>query len=179
MRREAKVTLLKAYCISLPCDTTLWTRIVFTRLLFLLRVLFHLRWMTELNNVSASSYVWSSVKFSTKTLEMLGQAFGEHSLGWTVVFEWHSRLKTGRVSVEDDERSGWPSISKTTENVEKLRELIHKDRHRTIHELADTVGISYCVCQEILTEFLNMHRTAPSSRQCTHPHVPENHRVCD
>jgi hypothetical protein len=58
------------------------------------------------------------------------------------------------VSVEDDECSGRPSTSKTTENVEKIRELIHEDRRRTIHELADTVGISYGVFQEILTEKL-------------------------
>jgi hypothetical protein len=43
-----------------------------------------------------------------------------------------------------------------TENVEKIQELIHKDHHQTIHELADTTGISYGVCQEILTENLNM-----------------------
>jgi hypothetical protein len=64
------------------------------------------------------------------------------------------------VSVEDDERSGQPSTSKTTENVEKIWELIHKDCRWTIHELADTVGISYGVCQEILTENLNMCRIA-------------------
>jgi hypothetical protein len=33
-------------------------------------------------------------------------------------------------------------------------------RRRTIHELADTVGISYGVCQEILIENLNMRRIA-------------------
>jgi bacterioferritin-associated ferredoxin len=64
------------------------------------------------------------------------------------------------VSVEDDERSGRPRISKTTGNVEKIRELIHEDRRRTIHKLADTVGISCGVCQEILTENLNMRRIA-------------------
>jgi hypothetical protein len=63
------------------------------------------------------------------------------------------------VSVEDDECSGRPSSSITTENVEKIRELIHKDR-RTIHELADTAGINYGVCQEILTENLNIRHTA-------------------
>jgi hypothetical protein len=47
-----------------------------------------------------------------------------------------------------------------TENVEKCRELIHEDRRRTIHELADTVGLSYGVCQGILTENLNMCRIA-------------------
>jgi hypothetical protein len=83
------------------------------------------------------------------------EAFGEYSLRWTVVFEWHSCFKAGRGSVEDDEHSGRPSTIKTTENVEKIRELIH--------ELADTVGISYGVCQEILTKNLNMRCIAPSS----------------
>jgi hypothetical protein len=42
-------------------------------------------------------------KSVTKTLETLCEDFGEHSLRRTVVFEWHSRLKAGQVSVEDDE----------------------------------------------------------------------------
>jgi hypothetical protein len=36
---------------------------------------------------------------------MILEAFGEYSLSRTVVFEWHSRFKAGRVSVEDDEAS--------------------------------------------------------------------------
>jgi hypothetical protein len=39
-----------------------------------------------------------SVKLSistTETLEMLHEAFGEHSLSWTAVFEWHSCFKAG------------------------------------------------------------------------------------
>jgi hypothetical protein len=59
-------------------------------------------------------------KSAVETLEMLYEAFEEHSLSWTAVFEWHSRFKAGRVSVEDDERSGRRSISKMTENVEKI-----------------------------------------------------------
>jgi hypothetical protein len=38
-----------------------------------------------------------------------------------VVFEWHSRFKAGRVSVEDDERSGRPNTSKMTENVKNSK----------------------------------------------------------
>jgi hypothetical protein len=69
-------------------------------------------------------------KSATETLEMLREAFGEHSLCWTAVFEWHSRFKADQVSGEDDERWGRPSTSKTTENVEKIRELIHEERRR-------------------------------------------------
>jgi hypothetical protein len=55
-------------------------------------------------------------KSATETIEMLCEAF-----------EWHSHFKASQVSVEDDERSRHPSISKTTENVENISELIHED----------------------------------------------------
>jgi hypothetical protein len=54
-----------------------------------------------------------------ETLEILREVFEEHSLSETAVFEWHSRFKAGRVSVED-ESSGRPSTSKMTEDVENI-----------------------------------------------------------
>jgi hypothetical protein len=59
-------------------------------------------------------------KSTAETLKMLCEAFGEHSLSQTVVFEWHSRLKAGRVSVEDDKCSGRPSTTKMTDKIEKI-----------------------------------------------------------
>jgi hypothetical protein len=50
-------------------------------------------------------------KSTTENLEMLCEAFGEHSLSRTAVFEWHSRFKADQVSVEDDKRSGRLSTS--------------------------------------------------------------------
>jgi hypothetical protein len=73
------------------------------------------------------------------------------------------------VSVEDEKCSGWPSTSKTTDNVEKIWELIHEDRHQTIHKLTGILGISYGVCQEVVTENLNMQRIAISSGQRAFP----------
>jgi hypothetical protein len=58
--------------------------------------------------------------------------------------------------IQGDERSGRPMTSKMIENVIKIWELTHEDCRCTIHEFADTVGISFGVCQEILTENLNM-----------------------
>jgi hypothetical protein len=40
-------------------------------------------------------------KFTTKTFEMLREAFGEHSLTRTAISEWHSCFKGNRVSLED------------------------------------------------------------------------------
>jgi hypothetical protein len=54
---------------------------------------------------------------ATETLEMLCEASGEHYLSQIAVFECHSCFKAGQASDEDDECSGRPSTSKTTENV--------------------------------------------------------------
>jgi hypothetical protein len=69
-------------------------------------------------------------KFCVKLepLEMLREAFGEHYLSRTAVSEWYSRFKVSRVSVEDNKRSGRPSISNTTKNFEKIQEFMHEDR---------------------------------------------------
>jgi hypothetical protein len=37
---------------------------------------------------------------------MLCEAFGDFSLSQTAVTEWHSYVKAGGMSVEDDEHSG-------------------------------------------------------------------------
>jgi hypothetical protein len=84
-------------------------------------------------------------KSATKTLEMLLEGFGEHSLSRAAVLEWHSDFKPGRVSVEDDEGSERPNASKTTENVENIREHFPKDRSQIFHEFTDTTRISYGV----------------------------------
>jgi hypothetical protein len=48
---------------------------------------------------------------------MLKEAFGDNALGLTQTYEWFKRFKNGRMSVGDDERSGWPSTGTTIENV--------------------------------------------------------------
>jgi uncharacterized metal-binding protein len=59
-------------------------------------------------------------KSATETLEMLSEAFGEYSLSQTVVFEWHSCFKAGRVSVEDAEYSGDQALAKRRKMLKKF-----------------------------------------------------------
>jgi hypothetical protein len=74
----------------------------------------------EIKECVSIKYCMELGKTTVKTLEMLHEAFGEHSLCLTAVFEWHSLFKARQVSVEDDERSVRLSTSRTTENVEKF-----------------------------------------------------------
>jgi hypothetical protein len=64
------------------------------------------------------------------------------------------------VLVVNDGRPGRQSTDKWQKKL-KIFENSPQEYHRwTIHELADTTGINYGVCQEILRENLNMRHTA-------------------
>jgi len=75
-------------------------------------------------------------------------------------FKWHMCFKRGRISLEDDEWTGRPSMSSAPKNVETIRRLVHEDRRTTIKDIAEIVNVSYGTEQTILTCDLNMHRLA-------------------
>ena len=84
----------------------------------------------------------------------------------TQCFEWYSPFKTGRTSMDEDPRSGQPSTSTDDVHIDAVRDLILQNRHLTIREIAEDVGISFGSCQAILTEKLNMHRVAAKFVPC-------------
>ena len=55
-----------------------------------------------------------------QTLEMLEKCFDNDTLMRSNIFCWHERFRSGRESVENDERSGRPSTAKTDENINKI-----------------------------------------------------------
>ncbi|UYV64826.1 GVQW3 [Cordylochernes scorpioides] len=64
---------------------------------------------------------------ATETFEMLNKAFPNDALKRTTVFEWHSRFKAGRISIEVDPRQGRPKFQRTDENVQKITDLIKEN----------------------------------------------------
>jgi hypothetical protein len=50
-------------------------------------------------------------------------------------FEWHKWFMEGQEGVEDDERLGCPSTSKTEENVEKISEIVNLRVRRLIKSI--------------------------------------------
>jgi hypothetical protein len=51
---------------------------------------------------------------------MLREAFGEYSLSWRAVFEWHSRFKAGQVSAEDEKVLGDQTPAKRQKMLKKF-----------------------------------------------------------
>jgi len=111
---------------------------------------------------------------------MLKQAFGDSCMSRSRTFEWFGRFKNGRTSTANEDRSGRPSTAKTPSKVEQVRAAVNQDRRRTIHDLSAEVGIGYGSCQRILTEQLNMHRTAARfvPRVLTHDQKDSRVAIC-
>ena len=68
---------------------------------------------------------------ATECYEMLKTAFGEQAMCRSQTFQWFSRFKADRTSI-DDERSGRPVSSSTPEMIERVCQFIREDRHRTM-----------------------------------------------
>ena len=59
---------------------------------------------------------------------MLKKAFGDDAMLRPRVYEWNKRFRKERENVEDDARSGRPSIPITDENVEKIEAVVLANR---------------------------------------------------
>jgi hypothetical protein len=81
-------------------------------------------------------------KLDVETRQMLKQASGDNSLGETQNYDWYKRIKNGRRSTVDDDRSGRPSTGITTENLANVRDLILQDRRPTIQDFCNNLGLS-------------------------------------
>ena len=76
-------------------------------------------------------------KTFTETFQMLQQAYGKDCLSRTQRHEWYQSFKSGRTSVEDDPKSGWPSTSMDDDHVEKVLAVIRQNRRLTVREVAE------------------------------------------
>ena len=66
------------------------------------------------------------------------------------------RFKEGREDVNDDARPGHPIASITDENFETVKKMILNNHGITITEVADYVGMSFGLCQEVFTDVLGI-----------------------
>jgi hypothetical protein len=64
-------------------------------------------------------YQKSESETPTECFQLLKEVYGDNVMSRALVFESHKWFVEGREEVEDDERAGRPSTSKTEENVEK------------------------------------------------------------
>jgi hypothetical protein len=76
------------------------------------------------------------------THDMIQKTFGNQALGHTQVKKWYRRFKEEWMSVESDEHSGMPSISRNKLMIDKVNSAVLDNQRITITELSDELVLS-------------------------------------
>jgi len=97
-------------------------------------------------------------KTASETVPMLKTAFGNDCLSDRQVYRWHEAFAEGREDVNDEERSGRPSTSKTEENETRVRNLLNTDGRLSVRLIAETLNIPKTIVHQIVTETLGMRK---------------------
>lgn len=103
---------------------------------------------------AAIKFCFKLNKSATQTYHMMITAYGDACLSRSKVFEWYSRFKSGRESLEDDSREGRPSTSNNDENVELVRVALSHNRRLSVKMLSEQLQISQGSIHTILCEVL-------------------------
>jgi len=96
-------------------------------------------------------------KIAAETHKMLKKTSAQ---GRMQPYEWFKRFKHRRMSVDGEERTQQPSTGTRTKNAAQVQEAIMEDQWRTIHDIRNIIGLSYGIRQQILSDELNIRRTA-------------------
>ena len=114
-------------------------------------------------------------KSGYETLQLLRTAYGDAVLSSAQVLSWHKAFKDGRESVEDKQRAGRPSTSKTENGVIHMKAVLDRDRHLSVRLMAEEVGLPKTDVHRIITEDLHMRKIkhtrgsfTTTMRQVTH-----------
>ena len=71
---------------------------------------------------------------------------------------WVGKFKRGRMSLEDEARSGRPLDATDEEMCKKVRDLVYPDRRNQVEEIAQALGISHGSVLTILHDRLGMRK---------------------
>jgi len=115
----------------------------------------------EARNIAQWYAIFSCVKLgdsATTTHGKLQQAFEDDAMSTTQAFRWHKMFSEGRNIVEDEQRSGRPSTTLTSDNTARVRELVRSDRRLTVSVIADEVHVNREAVRRILTEELGKRK---------------------
>ena len=98
---------------------------------------------------------------SKKAIEIhrgLQEACGDNALSYRGVCRWVASFSAGRDSTKDEHRTGRPISITDKYHVEKVKELIDKDRRYTVEEIAQELDISEGSVHTILRMRLGMRK---------------------
>lgn len=112
---------------------------------------------------------FQSLRFYVKTRRILNvsaieifnelkSAYDSQAPSYEFVLKWVHLFETGRENIEDDPRSGRPTTSLTTENIELVREIIEGNPYVTYNEIEALTSLYPPTIHSIIHEHLHLRK---------------------
>ena len=119
-------------------------------------------------------------KTPTQILEILQKMYGGNTMSFTCVFEWYKRLKEACKEMRDDFRNWRPSISKTENKIEWVRQMMCGYHELTVEMIASRLDMKKDSVWTIITEDLGMWKVSTKMvpRQLNNGEKEDHMQVC-
>jgi len=85
---------------------------------------------------------------------------GVETVDRSTISRWAQRFREGRLSIENEPKSGRPQTSTDDQSVGRVLQILEEDRRMTCEETAHSAEISRASAYRILTERLHERRIA-------------------
>ncbi|CAK9801777.1 Histone-lysine N-methyltransferase SETMAR [Anthophora quadrimaculata] len=92
------------------------------------------------------------------TMDKMKSVYGNECPSDSFIKYWHREFKCGRVSIEDEPRSGRPTEIDYSNLAPKIKAAIEENRKCDLNSLALKYNVSYGVIQKIVTKDLGMRK---------------------
>jgi [histone H3]-lysine36 N-dimethyltransferase SETMAR len=119
------------------------------------------RTMADLNRRDIRVLIWFQWKKSltaAQCYEELVSVLGNIGPSYATVKNWYRQFNRGKFELEDDPRPGRPCTSVTEENIATIKQMITEERHLTVHQIHEHLGISVGSVHEILRDHLQVRK---------------------
>ena len=103
-------------------------------------------------------YLYLKGKTGKKIHGELANFYGSSASSYAQVKFWLGEFKRGRMSLEDEARSGRPLDATDEEMCKKVRDLVYSDKRIQVEEIAQALGISHGSISTILHDRLGMRK---------------------
>lgn len=97
-------------------------------------------------------------KNTVQTKIWLDEHYPNAAPGKSTICLWFGKFRTGHMSTDDAARSGRPRDAVTDENIKKAQQMILKDRHVKLSDIAEKLKISKERVGHIVHEHLGMRK---------------------
>lgn len=107
------------------------------------------------------------IKFLTKEnvspkdiTDRMAKIYGQDAPSYSTIKKWAALFRAGRISLDDDPRSGRPSTAITEENVRQIEKMVMGDRRLKVLQIASEVGLSCGTVEKILRDHLHLKKVS-------------------